>query len=158
MAIRAPDGANNQNGNLRWFFLQDNFITNVFQDRLSGLSDVQIVRVVRLVRGIQVVALAQAVQGVHVVRVVSMHDMQSGNMWFARSKKQTIEKKCKSSIKNRSNESFKRSMAYVLTIPFKFTIYESFGSCMASNSCFDYPIQSYKLQEIQKMYGFKLMY
>ena len=87
MAIRAPDGANNQNGNLRWFFLQDNFITNVFQDRLSGLSDVQIVRVVRLVRGIQVVALAQAVQGVHVVRVVSMHDMQSGNMWFARSKK-----------------------------------------------------------------------
>ena len=104
------------------------------------------------------VALAQAVQGVHVVRVVSLHDMHSGYVRFAQSKKQTIEKKCKSSLKNRSYESFKSCMAYVLTIPFKVIIYESFGSCMASNSCFDYPIQSYKLREFQKLHGFKLMY
>ena len=46
--------------------LQDNFVTNVFPDRMSRFSNTKVVQVVWLARGIQVVTLAQAVQGVQV--------------------------------------------------------------------------------------------
>ena len=42
--------------------LQDNFVTNVFPDRMSGFSNTKVVQVVWLARGSQVVKLAQAVQ------------------------------------------------------------------------------------------------